>query len=143
MHAIMVKNKEKIIPFLAMIVLFIGISSTLYVHAIQLNMNERSIAISGNEYNFDNLFEELSSKSIETDEGIKTGIALNDLIEYIGISNPDHYQYTVKASDSYQKTILWDDFKDGVLSKEKRIFFSDLAHAFWVNNINEIEVDKI
>ncbi len=143
MPAIMIKNKERLIPFFAIIVLLIGISSTLYVHAIQLNINSNNIIINDNEYNFDSLFDELTSKSIETDDGTKTGIGLDTLIGYVGISNPGQFQYTIKASDSYQKTILWDNFKDGILSKEKRIFFSDLAHAFWVGNIIEIEVDEL
>jgi len=143
MPAIMIKNKEKLIPIFAMIVLLIGISSTLYVHAIQSTMNTNNIIINDNEYNIDSLFDEFTFKSIETDEGTKTGIGLDTLIAYVGISNPGQFQYTVKASDSYQKTILWENFKEGILSKEKRIFFPDLAHAFWVGNIIEIEVDEL
>ena len=143
MPAIMIVNKEKIIPFLAMIVLLIGISSSLYVHASQLNTNTDSLTINDIEYNLDVLFEEITTKSIETDDGIKTGIALDHLIEYTGASNPSQYEYIIKASDSYQKTILWDNFKEGILSEEKRVYFPDLAHAFWVSNIIEIEVDEI
>ena len=42
----------------------------------------------------------------ETDEGEKSGISLKDLILKTGISCPSCYEYTIKAKDGYQQTVV-------------------------------------
>jgi hypothetical protein len=144
MPAIMTKNRERIIPFFAMIVLIIGIGSTLYIHATQSASNTSAeIIINGSPVSTESLFKELSKETISTDDGEKIGIPLDRLIEYIGIVNPDKYQYSFIASDGYQQTVIWENMKRGIFTEDYRVFFLDLAHAFWVRNIIEIEVKEI
>ena len=132
-------GKEKLIPIMAMIVLLVGISSTIYVHASIIN--KETITIKGEEYTFDQLSLMSKTRTINTDEGEKTGIALDDLIINAGIGCPSCHKYTFKAKDGYQQTIDWEHMKKGILSKESRIFFPDTAHALWVRDIIEIEVE--
>ena len=134
----MIKGKEKIIPTLALIVILIGIFSTIYVHATLIDKN--SIKINGQDYTLDQLFSISEERTIETDEGEKTGIALDNLIQNIGVGCPECHKFTIKAKDKYQQTVDWDIMKTGILTDYGRVFFPDTAHSFWVRDVIEIEV---
>jgi len=145
----MTLGKEKIIPILAMIVLFIGIISTIYVNANE-NKEELpgvSIIINGNEYSFQKLNEIFQNITIDTDEGKRTGLPLEKIITYSGVNCPSCNRYTFKASDPYQQTALWKDVKTSILTYDNeyniRVYFPNLAHTFWVYNLKEIEVNKL
>ena len=131
-------GKEKIIPILAMIVLLIGIFSTVYVHASQIDKD--TITINGQEYTIDQIFSIAESKTIETDEGAKTGISLEDLMIKVGISCQNCNKYTFKAKDGYQQTVDFETLKTGILTDYSRIYFPDTAHALWVMDVIEIGV---
>ena len=131
-------GKEKFIPFLALIVIIIGGISTAYVYATQIDKD--TIALNGQEYTIDQIFYLGDIKTIQTFEGEKTGVGLDDLIKKIGVGCPACYEYTIKAKDGYDKTVNWDIMKTGVLSDFKRVFFPETAKAFWVSDIVEIEV---
>jgi hypothetical protein len=135
-------DKERIIPFVAMAVLLIGTFSTLYVHtthSIGIN-DDTTIIINKVHYDLDTIFENYLPRTIQTDDGEYTGIALDELVINTGISCPSCHQYTHIASDGYKQTVSWKDMQQGVLSKDKRVYFPDLAHSFWVRDIIEIEV---
>lgn len=134
----MIFGKEKIIPILAISVLLLGVFSALFVNATQID--KETININGNEYSIDQLFSMCNSRSIETDEGEKTGIALDDLILKVGVSCPTCHNYIIKAEDKYQQTFSWDILKTGVLTDYSRVYFPDTAHTFWIRNVIEIEV---
>lgn len=134
----MLSGKEKIIPILAISVLLIGIFSAIYVNATHINKD--TITINGNEYSISYLFSICKKRVIETDEGLKTGIAFDDLIFKVGISCPTCHKYIIKAGDKYQQTVDWDILKTGILTDDKRVFFPGTAHTFWVRNVIEIEV---
>jgi len=134
----MFKGKDKLIPIFAMIVLVIGISSAIYVHASQTN--KETITINGEEYTIDEIFILAKTKSIDTDEGEKTGVSLEDLMIKAGIGCTSCNKYTFKAKDGYQQTVDYNILKTGVLTKNKSVFFPDTAHALWVRDIIEIEV---
>ena len=134
----MISGKEKIISILAISVLLLGIFSALYVNATQINKD--TITINGNEYTLNQIFSMCTKRSIETGEGEKTGIALEDLILKIGVYCPACHNYVIKAEDKYQQTISWDILKTGILTDYGRVFFPDTAHTFWVRNVIEIEV---
>lgn len=134
----MISGKEKIISILAISVLLLGIFSALYVNATQINKD--SITINGNEYNMNQIFSMCTKRSIETDEGEKIGIALDDLMSKVGVNCPACHNYVIKAEDKYQQTISWDILKTGVLTDYGRVFFPDTAHTFWIRNVIEIEV---
>lgn len=127
-------GKEKLIPILAVAVLFIGSLSSIYVYATQIN--SEYIDINGQEYTVDQLFFIGEEITIET----FSGIALDTLMIKIGIPEPDKHEYTIIASDGYQKTVKWDNMKNGLLTEEGQSIFSDLAKAFRIKDIVKIEV---
>jgi hypothetical protein len=127
-------GKEKLIPILAVAVLFIGSLSSIYVYATQIN--SEYIDINGQEYTVDQLFFIGEERTIET----FSGIALDTLMIKIGISEPEKHEYTIIASDGYQKTVKWDNMKNGLLTEEGQSIFSDLAKAFRIKDIVKIEV---
>ena len=131
-------GKEKFIPILALIVIIIGGISTAYVYATQIDKD--TIRINGQEYTIDQIFYLGETRTIQTIEGEKTGVALDDLIKKVGVGCSTCYEYTIKAKDGYEKTVNWDILKNGVLTEVKRVFFPDTAKAFWVRDIVEIEV---
>lgn len=138
MPAPMNPGKEKILPILAMIVLLLGIFSTVYVHATQINKD--TITINGEEYTIEQIFMIIESKTIETAEGKKTGVSLEDLMIKAGISCTSCNKYTIKAEDGYQKTIDFEILKTGILTDYSRVYFPNTAHALWVSDVIEIEV---
>ena len=131
-------GKEKIIPVLALVVILIGGTSTAYVYVTQIDKD--TISLNGEEYTIDQLLYMGETKTIQTMEGEKTGVALEDLIQKVGIGCPSCHKYTIKAKDGYQKTVDWDIMKTGVLTDIKKVFFPDTPKAFWVGDIVEIEV---
>jgi len=132
-------GKDKRIPVLAMIVLLIGIGSTIYVQASQNNTS--NIKINGQEYNIEDIFKIAEMRTIVTDNGEITGVALDDLIiKTSNICNSCN-QYTFKAKDTYQQTVPWSYMQKGVITDYNRVYFQDTAHSFWVNNVVEIEVN--
>jgi len=135
----MSSGKEKIIPIFAIFILLIGIISALYVNASQVDKN--TILINEKEYSIEEIFSFASERTIQIDEGEKTGIALDELIIKIGIQNPSSHNYIFKAKDSYQQTISWELMQKGVFTRDNRIFFPDTAHSLWVFDIIEIEVN--
>jgi len=134
-------GKEKIIPTLALLIICICVISSVYVYATTIE--KETISINNNEYSIDEIFLLSQEKTITTVEGEKTGVSLEDLIIRIGIACPSCNEYTIKATDGYQKTMSWDDFKTGILTDFKRVFFPDAPKAFWITDVVEIEVKNI
>jgi hypothetical protein len=132
-------GKEKLLPVCAIVVLLIGCFSTLYVYASQVDSNN-VIKIGNKEYTINQIFSLANTRTIITNEGEKTGIALDDLIIQTYGECLSCDDYTFKAKDGYQQTVNWDYLKKGVLTRETCIYFSDTASSFWVKNIVEIEV---
>ena len=131
-------GKEKIIPILALIILIVAGTSSAYVYISQVD--KETITINNEEYTIDQLNFIGETKIIQTVEGEKTGISLEDLIEKIGIACPSCYSYTIIGKDGYQQTVEWDIMKTGVLTNIKKVFFPDTPKKFWVGDIVEIEV---
>ena len=131
-------GKDKLIPIFAMIVLLIGISSALYVHATQVNKD--TITFNGEEYTIDEIFILSETITIDTDDGEKTGASLDDFVKKTSNKCASCSMYTIKAGDGYQKTIEYDILKTGIITKNRRVFFPDTAHALWVSDVIEIEV---
>ncbi len=131
-------GKEKIILLLAIIVLLVGTTSAVYVHEKQVGKD--TITIHNNEYTLEEIFSIADEKTIKTDEGDKTGASLEDLMNKIGTGCNSCKKYMIIGSDGYSKTVEWNIFKTGVLTKGSRVFFPDTAHALWVQDVIEIEV---
>jgi len=140
----MIYNKEKILPLLAMVVLIIGIGATIYVTGQQsmTKYAEGTLLINGEHIDIQYLLQTVSYKTIETDDGEKTGIPIEEIIKETSILCPSCHTYTFIASDGYQQTVEWEHIQKGVFSEEYRVFFPGLAHAFWVRDIIEIKVES-
>jgi hypothetical protein len=132
-------GKEKFIQILAIIIIIIGGISTAYVYATQIDKD--TITLNGQEFTIDQIFYLGETRIIQTIEGEKTGVALDDLITKIGVDCPACHEYTIKAKDGYEKTVNWDIMKTGILTDSKRIFFPDTAKAYWVRDVVVIEVE--
>lgn len=131
-------GKDKLIPVIAMILLLIGVSAAIYVHATQINKD--TITIKGEEYTIDQIFTLAEKKTVTTDEGEITGVSLEDLMKKAGVSCTSCSTYTFKAEDGYSKTISYNILETGILTKERRVIFPDEPHALWVQDVIEIEV---
>jgi len=130
-------GKAQLIPVFAIIVLLIGCTASLYVHATQANTD--LIDINGQQYTIDQLFylgEPRTIASLNT-----TGIALDTLITNIGLNCPSCHHYTIIGKDGYQKTVTWENMKNGVLTHQQSVVFSDLPKAFRVKDVIRIEVN--
>lgn len=138
MRASMRLVKEKVVPFFAIVCLLIGTSATIYVQASLSTKN--TITLSGNDFTLDQLFAMGTTRVIATDDGEKSGIALDDLILKMGIDCPSCHQYTFKAKDGYQQTVDWTLMQQGILTEYGRVYFAETAHALWVRDVIEIEV---
>ncbi len=137
------REKQNILPLLAITVLLIASVSTLYVHATQTQhpIDPESITINDHSFAMQDLFQTFSNKIVQTDDGEKTGISLSDLLLTTDLDCPPCHSYILIASDGYQQTVAWEDMKRGILTYEKRSYFPHLAHAFWIRDIIEIEVN--
>ena len=131
-------GKEKFIPIFALIVLLIGSASSIYVYTTQANSGY--ININGQDYTIDQLFFIGEQKSVESNDEVFSGVALDDLIIKIGVSKPETHEFTIIAADGYQKTVKWENLKNGILTKDGQSMFSDLPKAFRVKDIVKIEV---
>lgn len=145
----MFMGKDKSIPLIAMVVLSLGIGSTLYVHAMQPEQmpgDNVIVTIHGQVFTIEQIFAECEPRTIITDEGEKTGAALDQLIILAGVECPSCHTYAIKAfyPHTYQQTVTWDILQKGILMYNEqynaRVYFPNIAHAFWVYNVEEIEV---
>ena len=118
-----------------MLVILVGIGSSIYVNAIQVK--SKHINVNGQDYVIDELFDISEEKIYET----YSGIALDDLMLKTGVENPEKHEYTIIGADGYQKTVKWENMTNGLLTKDGKSIFSDLAKAFRIKNIMGIKVD--
>ncbi len=131
-------GKEKLIPIFAFVVLLIGGLSSIYVYALQ--SDSEFININGTDYTIDQLFFMGKQKTVKSSSELFSGISLDDLILKTGVSNPETHEYTIIASDGYQKTVKWENMKNGILTKDGKSIFSDLPKSYRVIDIIKIEV---
>jgi hypothetical protein len=130
-------GKDRLLPIFAILILIIsGISST-YIYATQATTN--TLLVNGQQYTIDQLFSLVQPRTLN--ESQYTGIALDDLMLKTGVTNPEQHTYTLRGSDGYEKTVTWENMKNGLLTKDGQSIFSDLPKAFRVKNVITIEVN--
>lgn len=129
-------GKDRLLPIFALLILVIASTSSLYVYASQTTTE--TLLVNGQHYTIDQLFSFTKPRVFNDTDS--TGIALDDLIMKIGVSYPEQHTYTLRGGDGYEKTVTWENMKNGLLTKERESFFSDLPKAFHVKDIIEIEV---
>lgn len=133
-------GKEKLIPILALIILSIGSSSTIYVYATQDNTNidTDTITIYNQHYTIEQIFS-IAEPRIFNDLNY-SGIALDDLIIKVGVECPECHTYTITGEGGYQKTVKWENIQNGLLTIDKMVVFTDLPKAYRVRGVVKIEV---
>ena len=128
-------EKNKLILILAIIVILVGIGSSVYVQATKID--SKHIIVNGKAYTIDQLFDISEERTYET----YSGIALDNLIVKTGVEDPETHEFTIIGADGYQKTVKWENMGNGLLTKNGESIFSDLPKAFKVKDIVEIKVD--
>jgi hypothetical protein len=129
-------GKDRFLPVIAIVILAIASISSVYVYATQTSTD--LILINGQHYTIDQLFS-ITKPRMFADLNY-SGIALDDLIVKTGVIHPESHVYTIIGLDGYQKTVNWDNMKDGLLTKNSEAVFSDLPKAFRVKDVVTIEV---
>ena len=129
-------GKDRLLPIFALLILLIGSVSSIYVYATQTTTN--TLRVNGQYYTRDQLFSLTQPRTFN--ESQYSGIALDDLMLKTGVSQPEQHTYTLKGVDGYEKTVTWENMKNGLLTKESESVFSDLPKAFRVKDIITIEV---
>ncbi|MFH1014218.1 MAG: hypothetical protein V1769_06930 [Thermoplasmatota archaeon] len=129
-------GKDKLIPIFALLILLVASVSSIYVYATQTTTN--TLLVNGQHYTIDQLFSLTQPRTFN--ESQYSGIALDDLILKTGVTHPEQHTYTLKGADGYEKTVTWENMKNGLLTKESESVFSELPKAFRVKDIITIEV---
>ena len=129
-------GKEKLIPFIAIAIIILGASANAYVYINQKDAT--SITINEQDYTINQLFSLTIPREFKELEF--SGIALDALINKVGIAYPESKDYTIIGNDGYQKTVKWENLQNGLLTEDGMVVFSDLPKAFRVKNIVEIGV---
>jgi hypothetical protein len=130
-------GKNQLLPIFALLILLIGSVFSIYVYATQVTDN--TLLVNGQQYTIDQLFSLAQPRTLN--ESQYTGIALDDLILKTGVTQPEQHRYTLRGSDGYEKTVTWENMKNGLLTKESESVFSDLPKAFRVQDVITIEVN--
>lgn len=129
-------KKGKVLLLTAIILIAVGIGSTLYIYLFQSSSEAETLLVNKEEISLSQLFDVLEQKKIKDYQGI----VLGNIIEKAGVENPEKCSYTIVAADGYQKTVFWENFKEGILTRGKRMVFSDLPTQYWIRNVVKIEV---
>jgi hypothetical protein len=129
-------GKDRLLPIFALLILLIGSVSSIYVYATQATTN--TLLVNGQHYTIDQLFSLTQPRTFN--ESQYSGIALDDLMLKTGVAHPEQHKYTLRGADEYEKTVTWENMKNGLLTKDKESIFSDLPKAFRVKDIITIEV---
>jgi len=130
-------GKDRLLPIFALLILITACASSIYVYATQTTTD--SVLINGQQYTIDQLFSLTNPRSLNDSQ--YSGIALDDLIVKTGTSDPEQHTYVLKGADGYEKTVTWENMKNGVLTMDRSSVFSDLPKAFRVKDIVTIEVN--
>jgi hypothetical protein len=130
-------GKDRLLPIFALLILLISSVSSIYVYTTQATTD--TLLVNGQYYTIDQLFSLTQPRTLN--ESQYTGIALDDLILKTGVLQPEQHTYTFKGSDGYEKTVTWENMKNGLLTRDSESVFSDLPKAFRVKDIITIEVN--
>jgi len=131
-----VKGKKRFLILLVVILIVIGVGSTLYIILSKGTEKTEGLIVGETEFSLNELFD--TSELITVEE--YQGVSLAEIIDKAGIENPEAQEYTIIAEDGYQKTVEWESIQDGIFTSEKRVIFSDLPQQYWIKNIIRIEI---
>jgi len=96
-----------------------------------------TLVVAGRQYTweqpFDNMFDTVSINGTN-------GTRLSDIVNHTGLANPATYNYTLTASDGYNKTVDWSSMMDGILVLDgHKTLFELLPKGYQVKNLVEIK----
>ena len=96
-----------------------------------------TLTVAGRQYTweqpFDSMFDTVSINGT-------AGIRLSDLVNHTGLATPASHNYTLRASDDYNKTVDWSDMESGILVQDgHQTLFEFLAKAYQVKDLVTIE----
>ncbi len=129
-------GKTTIFPIAAIFILLFASGCSLYVFATETTSD--TIIINDQPYTIDQLLQ--LGKTRQFEDLNFQGIALDDIIKLTGVIDPEAQEYNIIGMDGYQKTVHWENLKQGLLTKEKQVVFLDLPKAFRVKDVSVIEV---
>jgi hypothetical protein len=129
-------GKDTVLPFFALLVLLIGSVSSLYVYASQTNTE--TITVHGQPFTIEQINTLVKPRVFPTLN--YSGVALDDLIVKAGVVHPEDHSYILTGADGYQKTVTWENMKNGLLTQDRQSVFSDLPKAFRIKDVTNIEV---
>ncbi len=140
-------KKEAIVSIVAIILLSIGITSTIYVQSHQVEKGE-FITVANEKIYINDIFDKCKIINITVNEkGVEKnyeGVILSDIINMTNLKNKEGHDYTIVGANpdgsTYQKTVSWNNMENGILTKERRTIFPNLRRAFWIKDIIEIKV---
>ncbi|MEA3559787.1 MAG: hypothetical protein U9R75_11090 [Candidatus Thermoplasmatota archaeon] len=71
-----------------------------------------------------------------------SGIRFSDMINYTALENPQEHNFTIKASDGYEKEVAWNDMMNGILldDEDHKTFFPHLSSKYKIKDVMEITV---
>jgi len=131
-----VKGKKRFLILLVVILIAIGVGSTLYITLSKGTEKTEGLLIGETEFPLNELFN--TSELITVKE--YQGVSLAEIINKAGIENPEAQEYTIIAEDGYQKTVEWESIQEGIFTSEKRVVFSDLPQQYWIKNTTRIGI---
>lgn len=131
-----VKGKKRFLILLAVILVVIGVGSTLYITLFKGTEKTEVLLVGETEFSLNELFGTSDLITV----GEYQGVALAEVINKAGIKNPEAQEYTIIAEDEYQKTVEWESIKEGIFTREKRVVFPDLPQQYWIKNTTRIEI---
>jgi hypothetical protein len=132
----MVKGKKRFLILLVVILVVIGVGSTIYILLSKGAEKTEGLLVGETEFSLNELFD--NSELITVEE--YQGVSLAEIIDKAGIENPEAQEYTIIAEDGYQKTVEWESIQEGIFTSEKRVVFPDLPHQYWIKNTTKIEI---
>ena len=130
------KGKKRFLILLVVILIAIGVGSTLYITLSKGTEKTEGLLIGETEFPLNELFN--TSELITVKE--YQGVSLAEIINKAGIENPEAQEYTIIAEDGYQKTVEWESIQEGIFTSEKRVVFSDLPQQYWIKNTTRIGI---
>jgi hypothetical protein len=104
------------------------------------------IALNGLEFYLDYMPKRVGEKAIKYNETYApTGWSLSDMVNYTGLTDPTAHNYTIIASDGYNKTVTWTGMMGGAVVEDgtKTVFASNTDFArkgYMVKNVVKIVV---
>jgi hypothetical protein len=96
-----------------------------------------TLTVAGRQYTweqpFDSMFDIVGINGTD-------GIRLSDLVNHTGLATPASCNYTLRASDDYNKTVDWSSMQSGILVQDgHKTLFEFLAKAYQVKDLVTIE----